>query len=85
MAKREVKHATCHPDRKHKAKGLCWPCYDKAWNEANPERKASHGIAWHKANPAWKVAYDKAYYEANRVSMAARDKVRHEWNGRKVA
>jgi Autographiviridae endonuclease VII len=24
-----MKYATCHPDRKHKAKGLCRRCHDK--------------------------------------------------------
>jgi len=23
--------ATCHPTRKHYAKGKCWPCYSRLW------------------------------------------------------
>lgn len=29
---------TCHPERKHSARGLCHPCYEAAWRAAHPDR-----------------------------------------------
>lgn len=31
--------ATCHPERPHKAKGLCGPCYNVAALKENPEQR----------------------------------------------
>lgn len=35
-----ARFATCHPDRKHKAKGLCGSCYSRQasalWRARNP-------------------------------------------------
>lgn len=46
--------ATCHPTRKHQARGLCKSCYDK-WLKANntnyKERQLSNTTVWAKANP----------------------------------
>jgi hypothetical protein len=30
--------STCHPDRQHRARGLCTSCYTKDWQHRNPER-----------------------------------------------
>lgn len=32
---------TCHPDRKHVARGLCAACYQAWWKAENPERYAA--------------------------------------------
>lgn len=34
-----MRMATCHPERKHKARGLCKACYLRAVYYANPERE----------------------------------------------
>lgn len=31
-----MKHAQCHLDRKHYAKGLCQECYNRKWQEDHP-------------------------------------------------
>ena len=52
--KRRMNLATCHPNRKHKAKGLCGSCYDKLLKEKNSgykERQLSNTAKWCKANP----------------------------------
>lgn len=36
-----ARFADCHPDKKHKAKGLCAPCYEKT-KVRTPEQKARH-------------------------------------------
>lgn len=49
-----MKIATCHPNRKVQARGLCKPCYDKHLKEINPKYKAnqtSNTLKWMKANP----------------------------------
>jgi hypothetical protein len=56
-----MRHATCHLDRKHHAKGLCKACYDTAKGKANPGRSA----AWRKANPERAKAQRRAQYRAN--------------------
>lgn len=33
--------ATCHPDRKHQARGLCASCYQTQWRKENPEKLAA--------------------------------------------
>lgn len=42
-AERPKKTAECHPDRPHKARGLCYRCYYREqtakWRAANPERQ----------------------------------------------
>jgi hypothetical protein len=40
---KETKYATCHPDRKLLAKGLCCACYNKIQN-AKPSRKARNEL-----------------------------------------
>ena len=46
-AKRAPRKAICHPERAHKAKGLCSECYGAAYVKANPEvrRNAFRGYA----------------------------------------
>lgn len=33
-----MRHAECHPERKHAARGLCAKCHKRAWYERNRER-----------------------------------------------
>lgn len=49
-----MKLADCHPSRKHQARGLCKPCYDRWLKEQNPEykeRQLSNTTRWMRANP----------------------------------
>lgn len=34
MSREQYRPATCHPDRRHAAKGLCFPCYQGAYPKA---------------------------------------------------
>ena len=58
--------ATCHPEKKHVAHGLCWACYLKKRRTSNPgsrkeenksyywrnkERECARAWAWKKENP----------------------------------
>jgi hypothetical protein len=41
---------TCgHPERKHKARGLCRPCYDRAYNAVHAEEIRAKRLAYHRA------------------------------------
>lgn len=64
MPKGPVRFATCHPDRRHKAKGLCRACYERERGETkkatcHPDRPeqakglcgACYQREWKKANP----------------------------------
>lgn len=55
--------AECHPNRKHKARGLCAACYDKWLKETNPQYKSnqkSNTTKWCEANPEkWKVIQER--------------------------
>jgi hypothetical protein len=42
-----TKLATCHPERRHYAHGLCGPCYNKRWAENHvEERRAQSSAKW---------------------------------------
>ena len=67
-----MKQATCHPERPHRAKGLCGACSAAAWYAANKERRAGTNLAWQAAHPdsnrAWCAAhpdYFRTWYAAN--------------------
>lgn len=50
-----MKLATCHPERKQQARGLCKPCYDKWLKENNPEyrrRQIENSQKWYAQDPA---------------------------------
>lgn len=74
---------SCHPRRKHEAKGLCEQCY-RAWRRANdPEYAARHraqslkGVSKIRAERPADVARQRAeYYERNREYVQARDRAR---------
>lgn len=38
-----------HPERKHRARGMCASCYQVAWAKENPERQT--GNTWLQAHP----------------------------------
>ena len=50
----KVKVATCHSNRKHKARGLCGPCYEKWLKDNNSQYKENQQISstkWQRLNP----------------------------------
>lgn len=53
----EITKPFCHPDRRHKARGLCRACYDVAYYAGHGEERR---------------AYDVAYYAAHREEHLAR-------------
>lgn len=61
-----AKEVKCgHPERKYCCKGLCRPCYSKAYREANPEKEKAYNKAYREANPEKEKVRKKAYREAN--------------------
>lgn len=49
-----MKLSECHPNRKHKAHGLCGSCYDRQLKSENPAYKAKQArntAAWHEKFP----------------------------------
>ena len=58
------KPATCHPDRKAWACGLCKSCYDKALKKRNPEyakRQRETSAIWQKQHAESRRQYGKAW------------------------
>jgi hypothetical protein len=51
---------TCHPERRHLAKGLCKPCYQKLWRAGNMDsvRKYRH---YYNSGPRWESKLSKTY------------------------
>jgi hypothetical protein len=77
IIQRMARVPACHPDRKHKAKGMCFNCYDKwlyrkdpkaravkhrSWSQKNKDHLQSYQIAWRQANP---VCYALMRIKAN--------------------
>lgn len=69
--------ARCHPDRQHRARGLCGSCYKLDWNRRNPERDAaSRAREKAKRTPAMKKAahlrflYGLSLHEYERLWIA---------------
>lgn len=52
---------TCHPERKHIAKGLCKTCYDRERGSANRDRMNAKARAWAAKNPAKRLATKRKY------------------------
>lgn len=68
-----MKLATCHPSRKHQARGMCKPCYDKWLKDQKPEyreRQLSNTAAWARKNPEKMRAIQE-----NRKARISRDPV----------
>ncbi len=53
------------PGRKTGACKACQKAYDKAWQQANPEKQQARVKAWRKANPEKQRAKTKAWQQAN--------------------
>lgn len=63
---------SCHPERKHRAKGLCGRCYDAKWKRDKrtndsiyAEKNRAALKAWHKANPEYDRARSRRRYKEN--------------------
>lgn len=49
-----MKEVTCHPGRKHRARGLCTSCYEKQLRKEHPGRLAAYNKQRREKNPDWK-------------------------------
>jgi hypothetical protein len=58
---RPSKQATCHPDRKHLAKGLCKQCYDNRYSATHREALNARARAWNRNNPERRRATQRKY------------------------
>lgn len=66
---------TCHPERKHLARGLCKPCYDAALSTVNRERRNAASRRWAAANKEKRLAIKRrALYGVDHETVAARFK-----------
>jgi hypothetical protein len=73
--------ADCHPNRKHKARGLCGSCYDRVLKEENPRYRAnqtSNFYRWKERNPERYRASQKARTERDKRSAEAKQKKREQ-------
>lgn len=83
-----VTEASCHPDRRHHARGMCRPCYNGVYYAGHKgEEKArakiyqaEHREAYRAQRKAYRAAhleeakrYDKAYNVAHRAEFRLRD------------
>ncbi|SRR5712692_10222586 len=57
-----MKMASCHPERKHKAKGLCSNCYTKKRYIDHPEKHKASCQMWNKKN----LGYSKVLCQRGR-------------------
>lgn len=51
----------CGKEKKHQAKGLCKPCYDRRWYIARREEVLARMSHWRQENPD----YNKSWYKSN--------------------
>ena len=72
-------------ETKGRIKGLCKPCYNRAWREANRERFAATQRAWREANKERFTAAMRAWREANREKHRATKRAWREANKKRVA
>jgi hypothetical protein len=67
---RPVRMADCHPDRKHKGKGLCHSCYMVQWMKDHPD--CNSGNNWSKSHP-------EQFYKAKRIADWKRRGIKITW------
>ena len=61
-----MRMANCHPDKKHKAIGLCKYCYDKQWFLNNKKKR-------HQSNKQWRL--NNKEYNRKRVKKYIKHKL----------
>ena len=61
----KARAATCHPENKHFAKGLCEPCYKAAHHAANKVKYNAMSAAYRVANKEAVAVRQAAYYVEN--------------------
>ena len=76
---RPTRYATCHPEKKHCAKGLCAECYNLQraleWQRTNPEKAKERKKEWHKKtyDPEKARKKNQDYLEKNRDEIYAKN------------
>lgn len=75
---RDERKAICHPDRKHKAHGLCYSCYQSQSRTVNSIKASCHPAKAHAAKGLCKVCYLKTYHKEyqSREHVAAKRRER---------
>jgi len=66
---RTASRATCHPDRKHHAKGLCESCYDIAYAESHREECRAKSRAYYAAHREARNAYEVVFHAALKLEV----------------
>lgn len=70
--------AVCHPDRKHKAHGLCYNCFQKSgFRDKNPRKAVCHPDRPHQAKgfckPCYMQRYQKIHQNKEHVIIKRRE------------
>ena len=60
-----MRYATCHPDRKHAALGMCTQCYQRYHREKNREHFMEYNRQWRHANSERRSNYIKQWRQEN--------------------
>lgn len=69
-----MRMATCHPERKHCAKGLCKECYRATYSIAHIERDRTRRHVRYLAHQEERKASTRGYYAAHREERRAYDR-----------
>lgn len=59
---------SCHPERKHQAKGLCSKCYDKRRYAENPEKRNEPARRWYLRNKNLQVQRSRQWGKTNKAA-----------------
>lgn len=68
--------ALCHPEKPHRARGLCDACYDRwlyAHSQKNRSTKIANNQKWRKANPQRARAADRNYKLRKKYGIGVED------------
>ena len=80
-----MRMAECHPDRKHKAKGLCQRCYAnakaKAWYNNNRGRARESQRSYYQTHREKLIAKQNAY---NSIRKEAIRQYKREWGRKRI-
>jgi hypothetical protein len=64
--------SVCGSVERYYAKGLCKPCYNRAWFAANPDKKYVYGARWRKQQAETIKVSKAAYHAAHRTEIKAK-------------
>ena len=60
-----MRPSTCHPDRKHHARGLCYQCYTAQWQQQNRDKIRTYDRERYQQNLQQQRARSRTLYASN--------------------